>query len=154
MSVRVGQSSWHRNKRYGVDFVKPSRTKQEWTEECDINVLMKRFEKTGVLSHVARTPPRYLDLTSVPDLQSAMNTMSEAREAFMHLPAAIRATFDNDPVAFVDFASKPENIEQMRKWKLAPEPEVEAPPQRVEIVGDRRQKPPRAAESAANGGDE
>lgn len=115
-----------------VDFVDdtPSMTRQEFKDECDVNMLMKRYQKTGVLPMFGvDRQPQYLRLADVPDFHSAMNLLVEAEGAFMRLPAVVRKEFDNDAVRFVEFAELPESIEQLRKWGLAPPPEVvEAPP--------------------------
>lgn len=105
---------------------KVSMTRQEFAADSDINVLMARYEKTGVwpLSHPGREP-KYLDLSDVPDFHSAMQLVIEAQEAFMLLPAAARREFDNDAGKFVAFAEDPANLERMREWGLAPPaPEV------------------------------
>ncbi|QCQ84717.1 internal scaffolding protein [Blackfly microvirus SF02] len=104
-----------------VDFstTGPSATRQEFAEECDINILMAQYETTGTINHFNTGQPQYLDLTDVPDLQQSIDLMREAETAFMRLPAKTRATFDNNAVAFVDFAQDPANIETMREWGLA-----------------------------------
>lgn len=113
-----------------------SLTRQEFAEECDINALMARYEKTGVISHVARGEPQYLDLSDVPDLATAMSVVHAAEAAFMSLPAGVRATFDNDPMRFIDFAENPDNLEQMRAWGLAKPAEPPPEPLAVRVVGD------------------
>lgn len=95
-------------------------TRQEFAEECDINVIMAQYERTGVISHVAEREPIYYDFTAVPDLMTAMSVMQDAETAFMSLPAKVRRDFDNDPLKFVDFASNPDNLDEMRKYGLAP----------------------------------
>lgn len=113
----------------------PSLTRQEFADECDINVLMAQFEKTGIIpSNMNKGEPRYLDVTDVPDLPEALNLLNEATAAFMSLPAIVRRDFDNDPVKFINFAENPENIEKMREWKLAPPAAVEPPPLKVEVT--------------------
>lgn len=104
-----------------VDFATtgPSATRQEFAEECDINILMAQYETTGTINHFNNGQPQYLDLTETPDLQEAINVMKEAEQAFMRLPAATRFTFENDPVRFVDYAQDPANVETMRQWGLA-----------------------------------
>ncbi|UDN67806.1 internal scaffolding protein [robinz microvirus RP_132] len=98
----------------------PSCTRQEFADECDINVLMAQYEKTGVLNHFNNGQPQYLDLTEFPDdLQGSLALMKEAEIAFMRLPAGVRREFDNDPLDFVSFASDPNNLDQMREWGLA-----------------------------------
>lgn len=112
----------------------PSLTRQEFAADADINTIMAQYEKSGVISHVNNTPPTYLDLTDVPDLQASIDLIREAEGAFMRLPATVRATFENSAVKFVEFAQNPDNVGKMREWGLAePEP-IEPPPQRVEIV--------------------
>lgn len=105
----------------------PSLTRQEFADECDINVIMAQYERTGVISHVSQREPMYLDLTGMPDFREYMFMMAEAEKAFMSLPAKVRKDFDNDPRNFVDFAAKPENLDKMREYGLAPPKPVEVP---------------------------
>lgn len=104
-----------------------SLTRQEFAGECDINTIMSRYEQ--YLSDPMRSvrEPRYVDLVDYPqDLMGFMQVMKDGEEAFMRLPATVRREFDNDAIAFVDFASNPENLDQMREWGLAP-PKKPAP---------------------------
>jgi len=120
---------------YGLDCSNlPSLTRQEFADDADINTIMAQYERSGVISHVNNTPPAYLDLTDVPDLQQSIDLIREAEGAFMSLPAVVRASFDNSAVKFVEFAQNPDNIEKMREWGLAPPPPAPPEPQKVEIV--------------------
>lgn len=112
----------------------PSLTRQEFAAECDINTLMERYEKSGVISHVNRAQPIYMDLTVIPDLRDALDLMRDATTSFMSLPAATRREFDNDPQKFVDYAQNPDNIERMREWGLAAPKPVAEPPVMVRVV--------------------
>nr|AVQ10265.1 minor capsid protein [Gokushovirinae environmental samples] len=118
--------------RGDLDYFEPSLTRQEFAEECDINTIMARYEATGVISHVNRAQPMYLDTTSYPDLQGAMETFREASEAFAALPAKVRKEFDNDPQKFIDFAVDEKNVDQMREWGLA-EP-LKPPPEPIRVM--------------------
>lgn len=112
-----------------------SMTRQEMANECDINVLMKKYETQGVFPQPPG-PPQYLDLTQLPfDYQDAQNQIIAANEAFMRLPADARRSFDNDPGKFCDYAEDPANLEQMRSWGLAP-PAPTPPPEKKEVAGD------------------
>lgn len=96
----------------------PSLTRQDFAEECDINAIMERYQHTGVLP--AGGEPFYYDFTTLPTtMMESMDVMRQATDAFMTLPAKVRREFDNDPAEFVDFASNPDNVEQMREWGLA-----------------------------------
>lgn len=136
-----------REETYGTANDSPSMARQEFAEECDINTLMSKYDKIGFPQHLSKGPGQYLDVSDVPDLQRAMQVLSDARDAFMTLPARTRFEFDNDPAKFVQFAQDPANNAQMREWGLT-EPLPEAPkPQEVKIVADDRppQEPPKGS---------
>lgn len=115
----------------------PSMTRQEFADECDVNTIMAKYD--AYLSDPARSirEPVYYDFTAMPDsLMGAMEVLHRGEAAFYSLPATVRKEFENNPAMFVDFASDPENLPQMRTWGLAP-PEAEAPvPMAVRIVPD------------------
>ncbi|WNK12576.1 MAG: internal scaffolding protein [Microvirus sp.] len=115
----------HDPETYGTDAGGPSLARQEFADECDINILMASYEKTGVLNHYNNNPPQYLDVSDIPDLATAIQIVDHAKTAFMTLNAETRRQFDNDPVKFVAFAENPANIDKMREWKLAPPAPVE-----------------------------
>ncbi|QCQ84759.1 internal scaffolding protein [Blackfly microvirus SF02] len=104
-----------------LDDFGPSRTRQEFKDECDINTIMMQYETTGTISHFNDGMPSYLDLTQYPtDLQGTLEALKAAEDSFMRLPAHIRREFENDPVSFVGFAEDPSNLDKMREWGLAP----------------------------------
>ena len=114
-------------KSNGVDTVfntvGPSLTRQEFAEECDINALMARYEGhvIGGPGNMAPAEPMYADFGNMPKtLLEYMDFMNMAEAEFMRLPAVVRREFDNSAHMFVEFASNPENLEQMRTWGLAP----------------------------------
>ncbi|QCQ84945.1 internal scaffolding protein [Blackfly microvirus SF02] len=112
-----------------------SMTRQEFAEECDINVLMARYEKVGQLpQNLNGQVPQYLDLCDVPDFQEAFELVADASRAFMSLPAGVRAEFGNNPAEFVTFAENPANIEQMRAWNLAPPAPVVPEPVTAPVI--------------------
>lgn len=107
----------------------PGLTKQAPAEECDINALMKRYQKSGHL------PPgmgigRYGDFYSVEDFLSAQLVVKRAEMQFKSLPARVRDRFDNKPEALLSFIANPENLEEARELGLLKEeikdPKVEA----------------------------
>lgn len=99
---------------------------QSEKDNCDINVIVRRFGVTGQLPVVAR-PPTYEDFGGVFDFQSAMNMIRASEESFAEMSAEVRKRFNNDPHEFVDFCTKEENLPEMRKLGLAV-PEVVEPP--------------------------
>lgn len=112
----------------------PSLTRQEFADEADINNLMAKYEKTGILPTVNFKNPAFLDVSDVPDFQTALDFVAKAETAFMSLPARVRASFDNSAAQFINYAENPENLDQMRDWGLAPPAPVVPGPTKVEVI--------------------
>jgi len=89
-----------------------SRTKQSFKDQVDINKIVARYLKTGLLSNVNNSPQMYGDFSNVPDLRTALNTVARAKSVFMALPAKVRERFQNDPVKMVEFISDPKNKDE------------------------------------------
>ena len=85
-----------------------SMTKQHHKEECDINNILAKFQRTGVLEFAQQHAPQYADVTGV-DFRTAMETVATAQEMFADLPSSLRNRFSNDPAMFLDFVQDPEN---------------------------------------------
>lgn len=118
----------------GITIDGPSMTRQEFADECDINVLMAHYEKNAVLPPTNSKQPSYFDASGVPDFREALDIAREAEEAFMRVPAIVRKELDNDVYKFVEYAQDPANTEQLKKWGLI-DPDVVPPaPMRVEVV--------------------
>lgn len=98
----------------------PEKTlaQQSQKEEADINTIVRRFGITGQLPQGVRVPS-YGDFDGVSDYREALEAVESAKDSFMRMPAAVRARFDNDPGAFVDFCSDPGNLEELRRLGLA-----------------------------------
>lgn len=107
----------------GIECKDESKTKQSFKEESDINTIVKRFGLTGQLPEGVKAPT-YGDFTEVMDFHTAMNAVAAAGEAFDRMPAEIRARFNNDPGAFVDFCSNDENRAEAEKMGLVVPKEV------------------------------
>lgn len=114
--------------------VGPSKTRQEFKDECDVNMIMDRYNKTGEFPFKEAVPPVYYDFVGMPDLQDALGHLRDADDAFMSLPANVRKEFDNDPVRFVEFATNADNVGKLREWGLAAPEKVPDAPMRVEVV--------------------
>jgi hypothetical protein len=110
-----------------VVFDEAGLTDQSFADECDLNKLMARYQKTGLLPQHPGKDAFYGDFADLPSFQEAQHIIAEASSAFMLLPATVRAEFENDPGQFVAFAQDEANLPQMREWGLA-KPLDEAPP--------------------------
>lgn len=121
--------------RVVLDTGSESRTKQSFKDQCDINNIMKKYIKTGTITHIRNSNGKYGDFTSAMDYHDAMNAVHEANEAFMGLSAAVRSRFDNDPGKLLDFVNDAKNKDEAIKLGLIEKPPhvpvaipVEAPP--------------------------
>lgn len=82
----------------GIIFTSDSLCQQHFRDECNINVIVDRYVKTGVMEHLADVPPHFADVSEIPtDLASAYDAVFAAESAFMSLPSALRKSLDNDP---------------------------------------------------------
>lgn len=90
-----------------------SLTKQSFTDECDINKIMAKYQKTGTLTHINNRPPRYEDVSQIGDFREAQEKVAIGKSMFAILDAQTRERFGNDPANFFEFASDPENERQV-----------------------------------------
>lgn len=124
-------SFYRPHKRVALDLGVTEVTKQSHKDECDINRILKQYQKTGLITHVQSARPTYTDLPNDIDFQSAMNTIIKANDVFADLPAKVRAAFDNDPATFLAAFDDPSQAEKLREYgllnPLAPEA-TSAPP--------------------------
>ncbi|WNK13493.1 MAG: internal scaffolding protein [Microvirus sp.] len=109
--------SSHEFDEFGITFTDLSRTKQQFKDECDINVIMARYQDTGVLDFVNKHSPQFLDATGQ-DFQTSMQTVADARSMFMDLPSSLREKFQNDPAQFLDFVHDEKNLPEMAEMGL------------------------------------
>lgn len=110
----------------------PSMAQQQFREECDINTIVRRFGLTGQMPENPKIP-RYGDFTGVTDYQTALNAVRAADEAFLTLPADVRAAFNHDPQALLAAVEDPTMQDKLIELGLA----------------TRKPSPPPAAEPAA-----
>lgn len=96
---------------------------QSERDNCDVNLIVDRFQKTGVLPTMNKTP-QYGDFSQLPDYQESLNTVIAAQKAFMTLDARIRKQFDNNPAEFLDFVDDPKNGDKLIEWGLRKGPDV------------------------------
>jgi len=88
-------------------------TKSEFKNECDINVIMKKYQKTGVLPIGIENNGVYLDVSDVPTYQDCLNTVISAQNAFNELPSALRKRFGGDIERYLEYVNDPKNVSEM-----------------------------------------
>lgn len=125
--------------RVCVDCSEGGLTHQSFKKECDINTIMRKFEKDQMLEHVSRLEGSYGDFGDGTDFHESLNIVRRAEEMFMTLPAAMRAEFSNDPSEFLTFTATATE-EQLRERGLAV-PAASAEADQVPAA-DRAAEPP------------
>ena len=94
-----------------------SLTKQSFKDECNINKIMAKFQKTGAINHYAKHGPQYGDTLHV-ELLDALLIVRESQEMFDDLPSSVRKRFGNDPAEFLEFMEDPANREEAIRLDL------------------------------------
>ncbi len=99
--------------------------KQSFTKEADINNIMARYVKTGMLTAEAIDTRQlvFADVSEIGDFQTCQERIAAARAAFMTLPPDLRARFENDPAQLLDFCSKEENKAEAIELGIIAKPE-------------------------------
>lgn len=108
------------NTQTGEVYYPPSRTKQQFKDECDINNIIKSFKVTRQISHMRANMEQgaYMDLPDPLDFQESLNVVLAAEASFATLPAKVRERFGNDPQGFLAFMADPANQDEIIKMGL------------------------------------
>lgn len=120
-----------RGEHPGLVFSEPSMTKQSFKDECDINVILARYENTGMyydpLTTRGSRAPMFDDFTAVPDYMESQNFVIQAGELFDALPSRLRRRFDNSPALLLEFLSNPDNAAEAAALGLISAPALAEP---------------------------
>lgn len=79
-----------------------TRANQADAEQADINSIVATYLATGIVNGVPSQAPLYGDFTQASDLQTQLNRVRQAEEAYARLPSALRNASKNDPVLFLE----------------------------------------------------
>jgi len=96
----------------------PSLTQQQYKDECDINNIMRKYQKTGEFNHLTRKEGVYGDFSDIKDYQGMLDTVLYAQKAFETLPAQVRLKFRNNPGELIDFLQDDRNYNEAVKLGL------------------------------------
>lgn len=111
-----------RRGKFASEMDPESLTEQSHAQDADINIIMGRYQRTGMLPQIQQTP-LYGDFTEVGDFRQMQERLRMAQDAFMEVPAKIRQQFGNDMQAFVDFCTNPDNKDELVRMGLANAPQ-------------------------------
>lgn len=114
----------------GTRFTEPSKTKSEFLNECDIDAIVKRAQRSGELP-LGRINPQYADVSGITNYQEIHERLNELKSAFDTIPSELRLRFKNDPSRFFEYIQNPKNDEEAIKLglkKAKPAPPSTNPP--------------------------
>lgn len=123
----------------------PTLTKQSMKDECNINKIVDKYQRIGVVEHVNENQHFFADVTDV-DFQASLNLVQSAQEAFDGLPSELRKRFANDPALLLEFLGDPSNHDEAVKLGLirASDDDVE---EEVKKVDKKKDEPAEPVES-------
>jgi len=108
-------------------------TDQSQAKQCDINLIVARYQKTGQL------PPFrdgvYLDVSEFSDYQESLNRAHALQEYFGSLPASMRERYGNSPALFLEGIQSPEGREDAIELGLIRKDEPVPPVAAVDLGG-------------------
>lgn len=106
-----------------IDFTdKPSLTEQNHKDSCEINRIMAKYQKTGIIDHRNEHRGDYGYATSQ-TFSEALDIVIKGKEMFEELPSSLRKKFNGDPKEFLEFVQNPKNVDEMVELGLARTPE-------------------------------
>lgn len=123
------QIAFGKHRVVNLDTGSESFVQQHMKDECDINFIMAKYQKTGLIEHVNNVQGRYGDFVSSDNYLDAMNAVLDAKAAFATLPSSLRSRFANDPAKFLEYVHDESNRDEMIKLGL-----IEVPVQNVNDV--------------------
>lgn len=136
-------------RKVSIEFKDRSLTKQSMQEETNINFIVEKYQKTGMIAHKNIHHGEYSDFGAI-DYHAAMTAVVEAQQMFDSLPSLTRKRFGNDPGAFLAFVENDTNIDEMRSMGLMdPLRNDEGIPKKAETGEKKKEKEvekPKAAE--------
>lgn len=97
-------------------FLDDGRTQQHFADQVNINNILAKYRKTGIIEHVKRAEARF---GSFPDMNATaadFDKVAKAKQSFEMLPAELRNKFNNNIPEFFEFLHDPDNRDQLTKW--------------------------------------
>lgn len=96
----------------------PTKTQQQFKDQCDVNHIMKKYAKTGEITHLNIKKGQYLDMSDIPSYDDALNIVIKAQKAFDELPSGARKRFNNNPAEMLSFLQDEKNTDEAIKLGL------------------------------------
>ncbi len=92
-------------------------TEQSHLDQCDVNKIIRKYDRDGIITHVSRFEAKFGDMTGM-DFKTMSDKIANAQSMFNELPVEIRNRFDNNPENLLTFMEDPENREEAIKLNI------------------------------------
>lgn len=126
MTAPVHNDPYGKRARPAIKWPKDAKgAKQGFRKECDINFIVARHMKTGVMP-LPQGEPRYLDTVGLTDFQELQNLRAAVETRFEEQPEEVRQ----------EFSSASEWLEHAIAEGLPEVEDLEAPEDSLEPLGD------------------
>lgn len=89
-------------------------TEQNHKKECDVNLILKKYDKTGLVTHIQQFEAEFGDYTGL-DFRNMLDTVRHAQADFDQLPSEIKKRFNHDPGELLAFIDDDNNYEEAIK---------------------------------------
>jgi len=99
------------------------RTQVHFGKQVDINNILAKYRKTGIIEHVKRAKERFGDFTELGEYAKNLDKVAKAQQSFEMLPAELRNQFKNSISGFFEYIGDEKNREQCVKWGIFNPPE-------------------------------
>ena len=83
----------------GLELDQTDMAKQQFKEECDVNIIVDRHLEMGGVINVQEFSDEVVELPDNFDYHEALNRVRKAQEAFELLPAELREAHNHDPAS-------------------------------------------------------
>lgn len=113
---------------------KVSIVEQHHKDSCDINNIVNKYMKHGVVPADRSAFAQYGDFSQVKSFGEMMVKMREASQSFMTLPAEVRAHFENDAARFLDAFSDPNQQKYLLDHGILQKKIPEQDPQDISLL--------------------
>jgi len=92
-------------------------TEQHHKAECDINLIIDKYDKQGIIKHITEFEAKFGDISGM-DFKDMQDKIAQANSSFNELPWQIRERFNNNPQFLLHFMDDEENRPEAIKLGL------------------------------------
>ncbi len=105
-----------------------SKTKQSFKDESNIDKIIAKYQKTGVINFRSQYAQQYGEM-NVQDYKTSLDIIRKSESMFQELPSTLRDRFENSPEEFLEFVQDKKTIRKMFDLGLTSDrPPVETEP--------------------------